>query len=727
MKIVNFKRAGMENFCNHIDPIEILFENNKLSTITGPNGVGKTAIFQSIPYTLYGACEKGKGEDVLNDITQKNCHTFVEFEINSDLYRVDRYVKYEKIGTTVLISKNNATPYKKGHKEVVPEVEKLLIPHSLFTNTLLFSQKVKTFFTDLKDSEQKEIFRKIMTIEEFVSYFKRTGVKRSELTTKKEEEIIEIKIIEKVISEAHESLKTQFDLKKKFEVEKINSIEVLTKNKILTMNAVEDEKKKLEMISKLNIASVLSEENSKYATITEKLNNINSVVENKIVAIDLRVRAKSGELETKSNEAKSKLEQERRESEDVKRKEFEIKKIELEKSCNDEIKIIGELNSQIATKKTAIEFLKKELQMYTIPNAKVCPVCFQDITEECIKNFTDKKNKIAININDLEESIKELGETLSSATWRESHAKGIIASLTLELNRGMLEIKDKFEAEVMNINLRLNDVKNQLQLLSRQEKEKVKLESENEQIALNLEKKECENKKADLEQIILKQKEIERNIQNYENSISNYVTQLENENSKVFDDSVIEGLNLKIRTKENSKLEIKENIKNLELQLSIIEFWHEGFSPRGIQSMLIDDAIPFMNERVSDYLGRLSNGRYTVSFDTMSETKGGEFRDKISVSVFDNITHANARVKLSGGQERIVDVATILTLSDLQSNIQDVTFNILLFDEIFDSLDDENINGVSKLLRMVSQGKSVWIISHRHIDSIESDEELMFH
>ena len=68
MRNVTFKKAGMSNFCCHIDPMEIVFENGKLTMITGPNGIGKTAIFQAIPYALYGSCEKGKGDDVVNDI-----------------------------------------------------------------------------------------------------------------------------------------------------------------------------------------------------------------------------------------------------------------------------------------------------------------------------------------------------------------------------------------------------------------------------------------------------------------------------------------------------------------------------------------------------------------------------------------------------------------------------------------------------------------------------------
>jgi len=172
--------------------------------------------------------------------------------------------------------------------------------------------------------------------------------------------------------------------------------------------------------------------------------------------------------------------------------------------------------------------------------------------------------------------------------------------------------------------------------------------------------------------------------------------------------------------------ELKKSIIEQSELITMVEFWKIGFSPSGIPNILIDESIPFMNSKVSEYLEKISGGRYIVSFDTMRETKSGEFRDEISVNVLDTQTKANMRKKLSGGQTRVVDIATILTLSDLQCLVQDVKFNIMLFDEIFDALDDENIGYVSKILRYLAKDKSIFLISHRHIDSIEADEVLSF-
>jgi DNA repair exonuclease SbcCD ATPase subunit len=187
---------------------------------------------------------------------------------------------------------------------------------------------------------------------------------------------------------------------------------------------------------------------------------------------------------------------------------------------------------------------------------------------------------------------------------------------------------------------------------------------------------------------------------------------------------------LHITKLKNLKDEIK-NVKSIRIDiakdLEILEFWKIGYSQNGIPAMLIDESIPFLNNRVAYYLDKITSGRYTVSFDTMSTTKSGEFRDKISVNVLDNKTQANSRVQLSGGQTRMIDIATILTLNDLQSDAQDVSINILLFDEIFDSLDDSNIGYVSNVIRSLTKDRFVSIISHRHIDQIEADESLNLH
>jgi len=223
---------------------------------------------------------------------------------------------------------------------------------------------------------------------------------------------------------------------------------------------------------------------------------------------------------------------------------------------------------------------------------------------------------------------------------------------------------------------------------------------------------------------VSKKQRIEKDVIMQEKELEGNEHKLQMISDSIFDEDILHSY-------KNKKVELDELITISEDQKDgilksneILNFWKSAFSTSGIPSMLIDESIPFMNSRVSEYLDQISNGRYVVSFDTLSETKGGEFRDQISVNMFDNVTKASGKKQFSGGQTRIADIATILTLCDLQSSVRGISFNILLFDEIFDSLDTENTEFVAKVLRSLIKDKTICIISHRHLDQIEADETL---
>ena len=167
MHNVNITEVGMENFGPYTDPMILEFEIDSLTLLTGPNGIGKTMSLDAIPFTFYNDTTKGaKGDDLVNNVAGKNCKTWVKFNINNnDEYLITRYQKYTRFGNTVILNKNGKD-IKKGQREVLPVIEKLICSKRAFMNTLMFGQKVKDFFTDLVDSDKKLIFRELLSLEQ---------------------------------------------------------------------------------------------------------------------------------------------------------------------------------------------------------------------------------------------------------------------------------------------------------------------------------------------------------------------------------------------------------------------------------------------------------------------------------------------------------------------------------------------------------------------------------
>jgi exonuclease SbcC len=300
-----------------------------------------------------------------------------------------------------------------------------------------------------------------------------------------------------------------------------------------------------------------------------------------------------------------------------------------------------------------------------------------------------------------------------------------VAKKTVEDNIKIKEkkIKEDEERDVTEVLKRLSETKEQIRLLLTKQTESIRAKYAQNLIEYNDKLDKLNTSQLSIAQEYKEYRQLSELINNTRTNLAIISSNHKQLNSQSYD-SKEESITKELKDIESKVSETNAKLFQINRQISIFEFWKDAYSPSGIPSMLVDEAIPFMNHKMSEYLDYLTNGRYVVSFDTLSTTKAGEFRDKISVHLLDTQTQSNTRGQFSGGQTRIVDIATILTLGDLQANIQNMFVNILLFDEIFDSLDAENISNVAKVLNKIKKGKSIYIISHTHQDGIDVDEVL---
>jgi len=727
MRNIQFQEVGMENYGPYIDPLVLEFINDTLTLVTGPNGVGKTMALDAILFTLYGITSRGmRGDDVVNNTVGRNCKTWVKFMIDSTQYIVTRYHKYTKLGNTVILNVGGVDT-KKGHKEVLPEIERILTPRKTFTNTLMFGQKVKDFFTDLTDSDKKEIFRQILNLLKYVVYHSEASNKLKKTIEVLSELHIDDEVKNNLLRDAHAQIKILIKQKNEFENEqekKIKEIETsISKN--------------LELItlwdSKLNEELILKSENSndvikRIAEIEADLNQLTDKQESQCQNLSHQKELKIHDFRNKAQLEINKITIETNKvKEDLQKQETALRD-QLQEFLNFNQEQRHELdNLIIKLEADASSHGERADELYkNVIDADIatCPTCDTELTEVKIKEISKKIEKH-------HDAIQSINESAAKVEINSQKLRRHLAERSDKINSQRDEIKDKIEL----INLELKRKTKELEIRLRNAEGKVEQSYQTGQKALSLgfaddklnlelqlerlyEEKRVQDKQQE------KIDQIKESITNLNSEREKFRVQFDIESKREYDE---EQLNLYKRKEVQIQGEILTLIDTKAVLLKMkdeYEFWKEAYSPSGIPSMLIDEAIPFMNKKIAEYLDKLTNGRYVVSFDTLAATKAGEFRDKISVNVLDTFTRANSRVQLSGGQTRIIDIATILTLGDLQSNIQNMKINILVFDEIFDSLDDENIMQVSKVLNKLKIGKSIYLISHRHEDQLEADEVL---
>jgi DNA repair exonuclease SbcCD ATPase subunit len=727
MNEITIHEVGMQNYGPYIDPMILEFKNDTVTLLVGPNGVGKTMALDAIPFTLFGTTSKGlKGDDLINNVVQKNCHTWVKFSANEDNYHVKKYQKYSKFGGTTVILNKNGVDIKKGAKEVLPEIERLWYPEKSFMNTVMFGQKVKDFFTDLTDSKQKEIFRKLLGLDNYVHYYKLADTDMKTIAESMQEIQSQINVKQGLIAESYDRIKELEEVKKQFNIDRGNQIRefqqlVEQSNRIIKNweETVSDLKTKDHNPDALQI---------EIDNIQQHLDDIEAENEVREKELQNQKDLKIYEIKSKADEAREKLANENNKVKDESIADWRNE----QRIINDHTKELTEqkhkLEMDIQTiRSNMIASVSESIKIKdSVFESKIssCPICLQEITDSIKDHLKNEIRKLEKHAEDCQKEIDDYTTHLNKCVKEIDSSERQLKTTDIHYDQELETLTEIHTQHLKEVNTRLENVLGIVEMTAAKELTILQAKS------LEQVKKLTETI-TKLKVVQLQAKQNKEELDKAEEGLSTAKTakevlqkQIEQKENEEYNETQLNGYKTRIIQYTKEVETLTTSIKDNERKYKLVEFWKAGYSPTGIPSILIDESIPFMNKRVAQYLEEISNGRYIISFDTQDTIKSGEVRDKISVKVLDTQTRANQRRQLSGGQTRLVDIATILTLGDLQSNNLGIKTNLLIFDEIFDSLDAQNIDYVSKVLTRLKKGRSIYLISHTHQDQLEADNVL---
>jgi len=159
---------------------------------------------------------------------------------------------------------------------------------------------------------------------------------------------------------------------------------------------------------------------------------------------------------------------------------------------------------------------------------------------------------------------------------------------------------------------------------------------------------------------------------------------------------------LNLTLKEQRRV-YKKHLKEVSVSqkgYDIMRFWETAFSEQGLVKYLIRNILSFFNECANYYLGFLTNGNFSIEFD---EFLNDEIKNKGSLVYYD---------ALSGGEKKKLSLAVMLALNDLLLLTGKERSNVIFFDEIADSLDEEGIKGLYELIQQITTSKRLFIITH---------------
>lgn len=145
-------------------------------------------------------------------------------------------------------------------------------------------------------------------------------------------------------------------------------------------------------------------------------------------------------------------------------------------------------------------------------------------------------------------------------------------------------------------------------------------------------------------------------------------------------------------------------------------YWAElaqAYGKNGVQALIIENAIPELEQEANDLLARWSDGRLHVRLVTQGATRGGRAFETLDIVIGDEL--GTRRYELFSGGERFrVDLALRVGLSKLLARRAGTRLRLLIVDEGFGTQDAAGVDRLVEALNDLRRDfDKVLVITHR--------------
>ncbi|MDD5147596.1 MAG: SMC family ATPase [Candidatus Daviesbacteria bacterium] len=695
-------KLKLSNFTSYAEnPPELDFTKFKLAAISGLNGAGKSSLLDAITWCIWGVSRAGDSADSLIHSGANEMWVDFSFELDGHTYIVKRSRLKKGNGSTALEFWSNSHNLTEGTIKTTQEkiINCLHLTFETFTNSSYLRQGHADEFTTKGPTDRKRILADILGLSHYDLLEEKAKEKIKEIQSKLQ--LLEYQTLE---IEAELSQKEDRSEKKKTAEETISKVEEKIKTLEEKIKNLQDKRETLKIA---NEQKAKLEQN--FLQNKKELEEIIFQGKNRKV----RIEALKQELEKLKGvavevEKLKDLEKQKRKMEEIRQK-----RTEGEKELSE---ILGQINLKKQKKEqyqNEIEKLQKQLKETKREGAK-CPICGQEVGREekahVHKNLTAQIKTLEHKLSKIdyapeEQKIKKIESTLKdlifdSNKYQETCLKLQSLEKAQDQKEQMLKIQATLASEekvVSEMRAMFVNKKAQVDTLEKEivalpsdlpEKlSKVSLEingTEQEMTQLRAEEKEAQGMLGQINELISRTAQMEK-LQ---------------------------------KQKGQEKLMLAKDKETYE-QLAL------AFGKKGIQAMIIEGAIPEIEDEANKLLEKLTEGRMKITLLTQRETKtkleSGEkgLIETLDIIISDEMGERPYEM-YSGGEAFRVNFAIRLAISKLLTHRAGAKLQFLVIDEGFGSQDAP---GRAKLVEAIDAIKNDFekILVITHIEELKEE------
>jgi len=172
-----------------------------------------------------------------------------------------------------------------------------------------------------------------------------------------------------------------------------------------------------------------------------------------------------------------------------------------------------------------------------------------------------------------------------------------------------------------------------------------------------------------------------------------------------------------LQSQEKKKNEKEAQLTAISKEATIYSELAKAFGKKGIQMMLIETALPDIENEANELLGRMTDNRMHVKFDTQKPTKKGEVQETLEIVISDELGNRPYET-YSGGEAFRIDFAIRIALSKLLAKRAGAPLPTLIIDEGFGTLDNTGIEKIKEAINSIRNDFEK-IIVITHIDELK--------
>ena len=163
---------------------------------------------------------------------------------------------------------------------------------------------------------------------------------------------------------------------------------------------------------------------------------------------------------------------------------------------------------------------------------------------------------------------------------------------------------------------------------------------------------------------------------------------------------------------EKEKKGIGKELEKSKKEQNIYEKLIVAFGKNGIQALIIENALPEIEEEANDLLAKLTNNSTQISIESLRDLKSGGIKETLDIKISDELGFRDYEL-YSGGEAFRIDFSLRIALSKLLTRRAGTKLRTLVMDEGFGTQDEEGIDNLVQAIQSISEDfDKILVITH---------------